>query len=219
MRFNESHDVGSIFYIPDSISAKELKSVFVKILSENPSLTDMTLLNTVARKYTSLATYLPVASSSQSTIIREDIRGLGEANSLAQNYDVFQGVFDIAPIGMWLLGQDPRNHLGRILRFRELAESYIQPQSTKYTFDSGQQTLTTSTGEQIFNLHVHSKEISYFGNRRAQKIMSRVNESIIGAKSSAFDIRSFVALSRDFFERNGIRGIHKKIKSFLKSSP
>jgi hypothetical protein len=219
LRFNESHDVGSIFTIPDVDAAKWLKQTFIKELKKNSSLTDMTLLNCVSRRYPELMEFLPVAADPSDPLIRYADRNSPEAERITETSSIYNGIFDSAPIGMWLLGQDPRNHLGRIIRFKELAESYIQPQFTKYSFNSDAQTLVTSTGTQIFNLHVHSKEISYFDSRRGRKIAARVKDSINATKTSTFNFRSFLALSTDFFNRNGIFGVIRKIKSFLTTSP
>ena len=163
--------------------------------------------------------FLPVAAGTSDPLIRNADRNSVEAERITRTFEIYNGIFDSAPIGMWLLGQDPRNHLGRIIRFKELAESYIQPQSTKYTFNLDAQTLVTSTGTQIFNLHVHSKEISYFNSRRGRKIAARVKDSINPTKTSTFNFKSFFALSRDFFNRNGILGVIRKIRSFLTTSP
>lgn len=219
LRFNESHDVGSIFTVPGAEAAMRLKEIFVDELKQNPSLTDMTLLNCVSRRHPELVEFLPVAADMEDHLIRKAERSTDEAKRITSSYEIYDGIFDSAPIGMWLLGQDPRNHLGRIVRFRELPESYIQPQLPKYTFDSQSQTLTTSTGAQIFNLHVHSKEISYFDNRRARKIEARVRDSEYARNESTFDIKSFFALATDFYKRKGISGIAKKIKLLFKTYP
>lgn len=216
LRFNESHDVGSIFTVPGAEAANQLKFFFIEELKSNPFLTDMTLLNCVSTKHPESVELLPVARDSNDPLIRSGELDTPESERISSLFSVYNGIFDSAPIGMWLLGQDPRNHFGKIIRFRDLAESYIQPRLTNYTFDSRNQTLVTGSGVQIFNLHVHSKEPSYFDNRRAHRIEIRVKDSADRSKSISFSTKAFYALSMDYVKRNGVSGITKKIKSYFK---
>ena len=219
LSFNETHDVGSIFTIPGVEAAQWLRKTFMEELQSNPSLTDMTLLNRISRKSPELMEFLPVASDLNDIFIRSTERATLEGEKICRSFTSFGGIFDSAPIGMWLLGQDPRNHLGRIMRYRALEESYIQPQLIDFSFDSDTQTLATSAGAPIFNLHVHSKELSYFDNRRPRRIKNRVNESRTLSKASIFDVKAFYAMAKDYIKRNGVLATPRKIRTFFKTFP
>jgi hypothetical protein len=183
---------------------------------EDGSLTDMTLLSTFARKYPDLVCYLPVSAGSNDDSLRFDVRNSTEALQLGRNFVIFEGIFDSAPLGMWLLGQDPRNHLGRILRFRNLPESFIQAQAIGFEFNSDLKILTTKSQIPIFNLHVHSKELKYFKSKRCKAIERKVANSRNYRSDTSYSIKALMQLCLDFYKRNGIASFPKKILSFLK---
>jgi hypothetical protein len=217
MKFNETHDVGSIFTVPNATFSQFLTLKLLEIISKNRNLTDMTLLSKFAEQHPSSMTYLPVSSSTQDSALRGDLRGSVEAEKTVENFQLFGGIFDSAPLGMWLLGQDPRNHLGRLLRYRALPESYIQAQTLKFEFDHELIALTTSAQVQVFNLHVHSKELKYFKSMRWYAIGRRVKKSRSSQGRVSFSFRAFYQLTLDFYKRNGVRTIPNKILSLIKT--
>jgi hypothetical protein len=216
MKFNETHDVGSIFTVPSAEYANRLRDKFYELFSEDGTLTDMTLLSKVADKYPELMCYLPVSTSPKDVSMRSDIRDSSEASKLASNIEVFEGIFDSAPLGMWLLGQDPRNHLGRILRFRNLPESFIQAQEIGFEFDRNSKILKTNLQVPIFNLHVHSKELKYFKSKKWKVLSRDVANSKIYRLETSYSLKAFIQLCVDFYIRNGITSIPKKILSLFK---
>jgi hypothetical protein len=173
-------------------------------------------LNTFARLHPDSFLYLPVAVNGYDGLIRRDIAGNSESVGITENFALFNGIFDSAPLGMWLLGQDPRNHLGRIVRYRELPESYIQPQQVQINFDETKNTLYINSQVPIFNLHVHSKEVKYFGDGWRRAIKSRVRDSHKLSLSSGFSIRAFGKLSTDYLKRNGVRAIPRGFAKLFK---
>ena len=217
MRFNDTHDVGAIFILPSSKQSQFLLDQLVHLFSNDPSLTDMTLLNAFGRLHPDMVLYLPVAANSFDKLIRRDIVGNHEALEITQNFDQFNGIFDSAPLGMWLLGQDPRNHLGRIIRHRELPESYIQPQQVQLKFDELRDFLYFDNHIPIFNLHVHSKELKYFESGWRRAIQSRVRNSHKLSRSSGFSIRAFGKLTADYLNRNGVRAIPRGFARLFKA--
>ena len=217
MKFNETHDVGSVFTVPNAIYSQSLATKLLEILSQDRNLTDMTLLSKFAEKYPDLMTYLPVASSAQDLSLQANLRGSAEAAKTAENFQVFNGIFDSAPLGMWLLGQDPRNHLGRLLRYRVLPESYVQAQTLDFEFDSELIALRTRARVQIFNLHVHSKELKYFKANRWDGIERRVIKSRSSRGKISFSLGAFCQLALDFHKRNGIQSIPRKILSLIRT--
>jgi hypothetical protein len=216
MKFNETHDVGSIFTVPNAKHSKALSAIFYQLFLEDGSLTDMTLLSTFARKYPDLMCYLPVSEGSNDDYLRIDARDTTKSAQLSKNFALFEGIFDSAPLGMWLLGQDPRNHLGRILRSRNLSESFIQAQSIGFEFDRKLGILKTKTQIPIFNLHVHSKELKYFNLGKLKAIDQKVVDAKANRLRTSFSMRAFMKLCIDFYMRNGIMSVPKKVLSFVK---
>jgi hypothetical protein len=173
----------------------------------------MTLLSLVKKIHPLEITYLPVVPSAKSRAIRNDIRDTKSVEDLTSNYELFQGIFDSAPIGMWLLGQDPRNYLGKIVRHRDLPESYVQAQEFDYSFENS---LIVDEKICIYNLHVHSKELRYFSGK-FQALKSRVADAKNQDHSTAISLRSYLSITRDYIKRNGLASIPKKVLSLIKS--
>lgn len=216
MRFNDTHDVGAIFTVPNANQSQFLLNQLANIFSDNPNLTDMTLLNTFARLHPDRVSYLPVAESTREGLIRRDIAGDPESSLITENFHHFNGIFDSASLGMWLLGQDPRNHLGQIIRYRQLPESYIQPQQVQFGFDEVDNFLYFDNQIPIFNLHVHSKEIKYFEAGWQRAIKSRVRSSHRLSRKSKFSMGAFRKLSTDYLKRNGLKAIPRGFRRLFK---
>ena len=98
-----------------------------------------------------------------------------DLQKMSQNFTKFNGIFDAAPIGMWMIGQDPRNHRGILRRYIDMNESYIHPGRTKYYLRDS--SITNSQGVSIFNLHIHSKEEKYFGRNWEKHLTIAVHQS------------------------------------------
>jgi len=166
-RFNGDHDVAAIFYVPDSSSAELFDDKFIEILVEDPNLSDMTGLSRIGHGYPEMVEYLPSAESDESDLFNDRNVSKIDRELMSRNFDYFGGIFDSAPIGMWTLGQDPRNHRGMLKRNVSLPESFINPGAVDYavTLDSKliARGKSNNTHEiRLFSLHVHSKNDQVF---------------------------------------------------------
>jgi hypothetical protein len=146
-RFNETHDVSAIMYLNAPEDTKWLTEKITLALSESEYLTDMTALSTLSKDFSDKITLLP-------------------GTALSQEFNLFGGIFDAAPIGMWLSGRDPRNHRGFVKRFLPLPEAEVNASSLKYRLHSDGTVSGMSSQGQLFNiydLHIHSKRLTLFG--------------------------------------------------------
>jgi hypothetical protein len=157
LRFNESHDVAAIIYSPNLADSQWLAESVRKKIEENFELTDMTVLSVISREEKNRVALLPsLLDQSES-----DGSELQLASTLVEPFD---GIFDPAAIGMWLLGQDPRNHRGLLIKYRDMDESWVKPGKWKFKYSNKEGLTFTSLrgSESIFNLHVHCKGNVYF---------------------------------------------------------
>lgn len=167
--YNEFRDVGSIIYCPDKDSADWLMDKLISKMSISRDFTDMTLLRDVSSGNPLNIVKLPIAEEPMSVLFSPSVRN-EERNQNSEYFEVFNGIFDAAPMGMWITGQDPRNHRGRLLLHRNHADSYIQPSEGDYFFGSDNMLCYSEKKIPIFNLHVHSKETNLLiGNERLLK--------------------------------------------------
>ena len=127
------------------------------ILENNPELTDMTGLKKLRDKNPDDYMLLPTTLDSA-------------PGSL---------VFDPAPIGMWLTGEDPRNHQGRLKLHRVLRESDIQPGNYKYSINEKSSPVLVEDESHftLMNLHVHSKDIKLFSLQNNSQLKNFINLS------------------------------------------
>lgn len=213
LRFNESHDVASIFAIPNKSTAQWLRSRFQDLLSEDKHLTDMTLLSSISHADPQRIELLPIAQNEIDPILRNTGISKSELLAITGNSVKYGGVFDSAPIGMWLLGQDPRNHKGKLKRYIKLSNSFIQPNQVKLHTARNERSITYNQGIPVFDLHVHSKELKYFKNAKSLHVSTASSQTL--SKAEKFLPLVFCRITLDYFARRGfINGVILGIKNF-----
>jgi hypothetical protein len=171
---------------------------------------DMTLLGLSVTKLPDLVTNLPT--------IHRDCQFIAEhsksfQNTLANNFEIFGGIFDGATLGQYLFGFDARNERGirRLFSFREYHS--LRPNKMNFKFTPESQILELSCclkeSTQVFNLHIHSKDVRVFSN----KFVPMINDKL---ESKFFKFR----FEFDFWAFNEsiigtLRRIRKEIHKFL----
>ena len=183
--FSESHDVASIVFSPSHLETAWMAKEIESMLIDDSTLTDMTALRRLKLKHPKKIDYL----NSQSAI------------------EIFGGIFDAAPFGMWLCGRDPRNHKGVTRRFLALPESDLDPSTAKFTLGKEGNLEIELLGKQatkLFNLHIHSKQKVIFKKNWRAVIALYVFTSRIKFPNFWFSPSSFFQLLRDALERHGV---------------
>jgi len=166
-RFNEFKDVSSILFLPDLKSSRSLRENLFAELLENNKHTDMTILNSIARKNSDIQIFPSL--SRQLPKLQNPLNSECDKNefNICSNEEL-NGIVDPAAIGMWLTGLDPRNFYG-ITKIHdrgiiETGDSYVDPSTYTYKLDSDNQLAISSEDNsvQIFCLHIHSKNPMLF---------------------------------------------------------
>ena len=214
-KFNDSTDVGALIYFPSVEKSRIFKQDLVELLESNSQFTDMSALNSIADSRREIE-YFPIAQTPSSTYL--ELSNLKEASAkrVTQLFESFQGIFDPAPIGMYFLGQDPRNNWGFIKTKIELPHSGINVSRIDLRINQSGE-LVTSTGVKVYCLHVHCKDIKVFseaGDKHLRKLLEKFSST---TKKSKFSTIAFLDLLRDYTKRKKlIRLILNlpKIKSF-----
>lgn len=174
--FNSEVDVAALLYSP-SLEATEFFSLkLLEMLALDPTLTDMKALARFREQFADKVTLLPSSDSDPT-------------------YHDFQCLFDGAIFGMWLLGQDQRNHFGRLVRFRDLQESKYKIGEKVVTYRDGNLRLSVDGESSIplVNLHVHCKDPRIFdmGDKLLKK---RVKQSQYRFTLPIFSTKIFLEL-------------------------
>lgn len=218
-RFNATKDVASILYSPSPESTKSFVEEICFELQKNGDLTDMTVLSLLSNKNDNTYLILPSAPTSTEKFFNVKNRSsFTSKKSVSENYNVFKGIFDPAPIGMWLTGQDPRNKFGfSMIMSRNIidsGDSYIDPSLGTYAFTkSGMLRVIIDHVEYpLWNLHVHSKNLELFGKEWISSLSYFVNKSVSRKKYSKFSFHVLNSLLVDNWKQG-------TLLSFLSNLP
>ena len=174
--FNSEVDVAALVYSPNPEATEFFSLRLLEMLALDSSLTDMKALARFREQFVEKVALLPSSDSDPT-------------------YHDFQCLFDGAIFGMWLLGQDQRNHFGRLIRFRDLQESKYKIGGNVVTYRDRSLRLSSDGVSSIplVNLHVHCKDPRIFemDNRLLDK---RVKQSQYRFTFPIFSVKIFLEL-------------------------
>lgn len=220
LRYNDTLDVAAILYSPNSEETGWLADLISREVAQDPDLTDMTVLSRISHQFKSRIMILPTQFHNSRLLEAKD--DLQYVDQISDNVEEFGGIFDAAAIGMWLTGQDPRNYLGWIKRYVPLPSSFVNPAIFEYSVRShGTVTLIASgKTESLFNLHLHSKQLSFFGQDWESRLRSDVKTSKNRRRSRIFSWSIFATMAKAYLSRNQFfsRRSLKHIMEFRKAS-
>jgi len=177
--YGEGHDVAALLHIPSSLEANVIQKQMISILKVKPSLTDMQLLFSTRSKVREVRLF--------------PSRRADECNSEPSIESVYcdcfpeDYIFDGLTYGMYITGQDPRNHYGGISIGDnspfESGGTHINPRKFSWSFEEpGLLVAKSLCCEKTFllqNLHVHSKNRKLFKpewQRELSKLVGFANE-------------------------------------------
>jgi hypothetical protein len=201
LQFNDQRDVAAIVYCPNGSEAGWLKDALLETMSTESQATDMTLLSAVSKEFRTRITLLPIAQKKDSSLYAQNVNEETRVRN-SSAFSLFGGIFDGAPLGMWLMGQDPRNHYGILQRHIHLSDSYIDPRqlrvgsqkSTVFIYD-GAETF------QLFNLHLHSKIDMDFGQFSSARIRMGVFLNLFHFPLYSFAPLKLAAVFQEVYSR------------------
>lgn len=205
LSYNEYRDVGSIIFCPSKNAAEWLIEKMLVKLEGNSHFTDMTILRDVSAEYPEAIAKLPIAECEDSLIYSQNVTPEDRQRN-SEYFAHFSGIFDAAPLGMWITGQDPRNHRGSLLLHINHADSYIQPSQVGYEWTDNHLSFSNRDTVPIFNLHIHSKEISVL--RGDEKAIQKY----VDLASDMSEVRIF---SRTVFISLCIKYLVSRLKRFI----
>ena len=189
---NESHDAPTLVYFPNKFSSEWLAKQISEEMRISNHLTDMTVLYKIRSTYADLIQVLPTVPD----------------RNIIENQDgfTFEGIFDAARIGMWLTGQDPRNHFGSLIRHRSILDSEAEPQNWDFRDDKTGNLYGRHNGESfpIFNLHIHSKRKRFFTTSSQFSITLEVLLSRFRPEIHTFRVTVFFQLLAKYLDNHGI---------------
>ena len=170
--YNKTKDVASLLFTPSFTKSRWLAEKVLEEFKCNSNVNDMKALSLISRKYPKKIKILPsLPSENKSKLINQNSKTeLNDTSILSAYFDLFGGIFDSAPIGMWLLGQDPRNHFGKLIlhddSFISSGDSFVNPSGVTYDINENGCIFINDENRRypLYCVHIHSKEQKVFSS-------------------------------------------------------
>lgn len=200
-RYNSKKDVAALLFSPDLNNTNQMMKLISAALVNDPNLTDMTALSTLSHNYQEQFKILPSSPKLNYSFLNNyNVCAMDEKMSISENFDLFGGIFDPAPFGMWLTGQDPRNHFGftrvKSRNIIESGDSFLDPAKFRYDLNvSGELVVSIDkTRTNIWSLHVHSKNKELFDENWILWLRKFVDQSQGNKQYSFFSLNILIEL-------------------------
>jgi len=227
-RYNSEKDVASLLFSPNSKKTNQMVELISIALENNPNLTDMTALSILSHNFDQQFKILPSSPKLKNSLLNNYNTCVNEKSSIYENFNLFGGIFDPAPFGMWITGQDPRNHFGftqvKSRNIIESGDSYVDPSKFRYKLNNlGELSVSINgTITYLWSLHVHSKNKKLFNKNWILELRKFVDRSQSDKQFSLFSINVLVdLLNANIKQKTLIRFLLnmpylRKLKVFLK---
>ena len=156
---NEHLGIPSVFIVPSLDMLNEFNLFCINQMQSDSQATDMKLLAEFAKKFPKKVSLLPTFSG---TLLRQEF-----LESVPKSKDYLQvetgKIFDANSLGQYFFGWDPRNEKGYRKLFQNYREHFVDPRHSRLKFDGSKLFICKEGFEtEVFNLHVHSKDIRVF---------------------------------------------------------
>lgn len=217
--YNSKLDIASLLYSANYKAAEYLQDEIEKHLLNNFSHTDMSILNEIRNSSQGKVELFPIVKNKMSSTLnkKSNFDNL-ILKDISANFEMFNGIFDGAALGVWLTGKNLENTHGTlVLHDRWLVDSgdsYVDPSAVDYILTPRGEIylIDMNTLIPVYNLHIHSKN-SYLLSSSSQKVL----EKLIKLSSSKFEIRKF--LIKEFLLLILLNIKRGKIHEFLLTFP
>lgn len=177
---SENRSIASTLYLRNAKVANELID-FIKVNStEDSYITDMLVLSKLSKLQGVNFRALPTVPSNSKSLQNNHKLNL-KANE--ESIKHFKGVFDGANLGVYLFGDDPRNHRGKSKVRQVILDSFFVPQKINFVINPERNfldiyELEANSAIPIYSLHIHVKsEKIFIENYTLSYLKSAVFES------------------------------------------
>ena len=146
----------SILYLKNHEAGRRFSREVRRIMMEDVNATDMTILGQLSKEKTLNCFILPILPRDSDAINPGTSTETIETINLSLEY--FGGVFDSLTYGLYLSGEDPRNHRGIHYRYRRQPSHLVYCDKITFQARADGIYLIGKDDLPLFNLHVHSKD-------------------------------------------------------------
>jgi len=181
---DDDRDVAALLFSPNFASSAWLQEQIIELLNSKSTVNDMQILSMLSNKFPTEVTILPTLPKGHEKIFSNS-SNVSDFNKkrASENFDVFAGIFDAAPIGIWLTGSHGVNSFGISRRYDDKlvanSNSMINPSgmALKYLEGFGLYSTSSQTPIPIHTLHIHSKNTKIFSGSGPKTISKYILDS------------------------------------------
>jgi hypothetical protein len=207
-KLDDKRDVASLLYSPNQDASDWLQNKIMDVLLKESNLNDMQILSFISNNFPANITILPTLPKDNKEIISNKCNiSIINKSRTSENTELFAGIFDAAPIGIWLTGSHGVNSFGISRRYDNnlvfKSNSILIPSKMELKYVSGSGLFFTSGEIQIpiHTLHIHSKDIRFFSSLGQKLIAKYVSESKKNRLVRSFSIRVLLDLVKDNYKK------------------
>jgi len=162
----------SVLYVGSTDAIRRFNSYCKSAIKELPNSTDMTLLGKYLENNPERVIALPTAPDET---IFKDFTPQDLAIRSSSSYKYFEGVFDPLTYGMHLFGIDAKNNRGRLKLYSDTPIHILDIRELDFETLEGEVIGKNHLQRfNIYNLHIHSKNMRIFRNVTSQKEISKL---------------------------------------------
>jgi hypothetical protein len=205
---DDQRDVAALLFSPNLNTSTWLQEKLIDSILLDSRVNDMQALSSISNRFPEQITILPTLIRDNKQIISTNCKISEETIFRAsENSGMFLGVFDAAPIGIWLTGSHGVNAFGISKRYDDklVAESnaMLVPSKMGLKYQSGLGLFITSGGTEtpIHTLHIHSKDEAFFSKSGPRLITKCVAISERNKVVRRFSIRVLLDLIIDNYKK------------------
>lgn len=194
---NSFLDCAALLYSPSIDAIEWLIAELRKEIVLHTDSTDMKVLYSIRKKSPGAINLFPSTSPVLAVeLLRRDNERFLE-NTKMTSY--FGGIFDVLNMGMWLTGQNPRNQGGKIIRYENYFTQDNDFDSSSFLLHDGCLSVGEQPRENVFNLHVHSKNLRLLSPQWNSELSKLVCESRTLSGKQRFSISGYLGGQYDIF--------------------
>lgn len=157
--------IGALVYSRDSKATQDLAKYVIKRFVERPGTNDMEILGSYSEEHSGCVSILPTSPRIDSSLYKLEVPDEFRLQT-SEFFEHFGGIFDVATIGQFLAGKDPRNNQGIRQIYTVPEDHAIDP--ARVTFHvTGKRLIGVDPNGlnpefTVLSLHIHSKDVRLF---------------------------------------------------------